>query len=43
MLFLCIGKFGKKIKTHVGDGSKYGLNIKFSDEGENLLGQAVTL
>ena len=35
---LCIGKFGKKIKSHVGDGSKYGLNIKFSDEGENLLG-----
>ena len=26
------------IKNHLGDGKKYGIKIKYSDEGNNILG-----
>jgi NDP-sugar pyrophosphorylase family protein len=35
---ICIGHLGQQIKNYVGDGSTFGINIKYSDEGENLLG-----
>lgn len=35
---MCIGRFGAQIKEHVGDGARYGLSVRYSDEGETLLG-----
>jgi NDP-sugar pyrophosphorylase family protein len=37
---LCIGHFGEKIKAHFGDGEKFGLRIRYSEEGDRLLGTA---
>lgn len=34
---LCVGKFGKMIEDYVGDGSFWGLNVKYSYENENNL------
>lgn len=39
-IIICIGHFGKLIKDYVGDGSSWGLDISYSDEGEILLGTA---
>lgn len=33
---LCIGHMGDKIKNHVGDGSKYGVKIIYSEEKEPM-------
>ena len=33
-----ISWLGKMIKNHLGDGKKYGIKIKYSDEGNNILG-----
>jgi len=35
---ICVGNLGKLIQTEVGDGSRYGLNIKYSFDGDSLLG-----
>ena len=35
---LCIGNMGDEIFNVIGNGDKFGLNIKYSDEGNNLLG-----
>lgn len=35
---LCIGNMGNEISNVIGNGDKFGLNIKYSDEGNNLLG-----
>lgn len=36
-VILCVGKFGNQIKNYVGNGSFWGLNIKYSYEDENNL------
>jgi len=35
---LCIGHYGKQIKEYVGNGSRFGLEVLYSDEGARLLG-----
>ena len=35
---MCIGRLGSQIRDHVGDGARYGLAVRYSDEGETLLG-----
>ncbi len=40
---LCIGHLGGQIVNHFGDGRKYGMNLKYSDEGKNLMGTAGAL
>ncbi len=40
---LCIGHLGRAIADFVGDGTRFGLAVTFSDEGETLLGTAGAL
>lgn len=40
---LCIGYLGKEIEKYFGDGGKFGMNIKYSYEKEQLLGTAGAL
>jgi MurNAc alpha-1-phosphate uridylyltransferase len=35
---LCVGFLGEMIEASVGDGARYGLSIKYSFDGERLLG-----
>ena len=35
---LCIGHLGGMIRQRVGDGSEFGLDVRYSDEGSALLG-----
>jgi len=35
---LCIGHLGRMIQEVVGDGSSFGLQVRYSDEGATLLG-----
>ncbi len=37
---LCIGHLGEQLRAHVGDGARYGLRVRYSDEGETQLGTA---
>ena len=37
---LCVGHLGDEIKKYFGDGSRFGLDIRYSEEGEHLLGTA---
>ncbi len=37
---LCIAHLGERIREHVGDGGRYGLRVRFSNEGPALLGTA---
>jgi N-acetyl-alpha-D-muramate 1-phosphate uridylyltransferase len=37
-VILCVGHFGKMIEEYVGDGSRFGLNVRYSYDGEFLLG-----
>ncbi len=37
-VILCIGKFGKQIRDYVRNGSKWGLSVSYSDDGDTLLG-----
>lgn len=37
-IVLCVGHFGKMIEKEIGNGKKYGLNIKYSYDGKKLLG-----
>ena len=42
-IVLCTGHLGDQIASHFGDGRKFGVSIKYSDEGERLLGTAGAL
>jgi N-acetyl-alpha-D-muramate 1-phosphate uridylyltransferase len=35
---LCIGNLGELIETHVGNGARYGLDVRYSYDGDILLG-----
>ena len=35
---LCVGKFGEQIETYVQDGSAWGLDVKYSYDGDEPLG-----
>jgi NDP-sugar pyrophosphorylase family protein len=35
---LCIGHRGGQIRTHLGGGERFGLSLRYVDEGENLRG-----
>ena len=35
---LCLGHFGETIRDHVGDGSRFGLDVRYSFDGEKLMG-----
>ena len=35
---ICIGHLGGMIRQSVGDGGRYGLSVRYSDEGSTLLG-----
>ncbi len=35
---LCVGYMGEQIRGHFGDGSRFGVRIRYSSEGERLLG-----
>jgi len=37
-VILCVGNLGEMIESHVGDGSRFGLEVKYSFDGETLLG-----
>ena len=37
-VILCVGNFGDKIEAHVGDGSRFGLEVSYSYDGGVLLG-----
>jgi NDP-sugar pyrophosphorylase family protein len=37
-VILCIGHLGTQVRDFVGDGSRWGIAVEFSDEGENLRG-----
>ena len=35
---LCVGYLGEMIEAHIGDGSRFGLSVRYSFDGEKLLG-----
>jgi NDP-sugar pyrophosphorylase family protein len=37
-IVLCVGHLFEKIEDYFGDGSKFGVNIKYSHDGDNPLG-----
>jgi NDP-sugar pyrophosphorylase family protein len=37
-IVLCVGNFGEMIEAHVGDGSRSGLEVQYSYDGDILLG-----
>jgi NDP-sugar pyrophosphorylase family protein len=37
-VIVCVGHFGEMIEHHVGDGSRFGLSVKYSYDGTTLLG-----
>ncbi len=39
----CVGHLGLQIRAHVGDGSAWGLSVRYVDEGEQLRGTAGAL
>jgi NDP-sugar pyrophosphorylase family protein len=40
---ICVGYKGEIIKSHFGDGESFGVKIRYSDDGEMLLGTAGSL
>ena len=42
-IVLCVGHLGDQIRAYVGDGSSWGLEADYVDEGENLRGTAGAL
>jgi NDP-sugar pyrophosphorylase family protein len=42
-IVLCVGYLGHMVKDYFGDGSKFGVDIRYSDEGQRLLGTAGAL
>ena len=39
----CVGFLGEQIRSHVGEGSAFGLTVRYVDEGTNLKGTAGAL
>ena len=39
----CVGHLGQQIRDHVGDGSSWGLSVRYVDEGDHLRGTAGAL
>jgi N-acetyl-alpha-D-muramate 1-phosphate uridylyltransferase len=37
-VILCVGNLGRMIEAHVGDGSRFGLDVRYSYDGDALLG-----
>jgi N-acetyl-alpha-D-muramate 1-phosphate uridylyltransferase len=37
-VILCVGHLGERIKAYVGDGSQYGIDVRYSYDGDHLLG-----
>ena len=37
-IVLCVGYLGEMVRGHFGDGSKFGVRIRYSSEGDRLLG-----
>jgi NDP-sugar pyrophosphorylase family protein len=35
---LCVGHLGEMIEAHIGDGRRFGLSVRYSFDGEKLLG-----
>ncbi len=35
---LCVAHLGEQVRAHVGDGARFGLEVRYSDEGPNLRG-----
>ncbi len=35
---MCVGHFADQIREHVGDGSRFGLRVRYSDDGATLRG-----
>ena len=35
---ICIAYLGEQIQEHVGDGARYGVRVRYTNEGTNLLG-----
>lgn len=42
-IVLCTGYLGEQVEKYCGDGSRFGMNIRYSHEGERLLGTAGAL
>jgi N-acetyl-alpha-D-muramate 1-phosphate uridylyltransferase len=40
---LCVAHLGDEIRAHVGDGARFGVRVRYSDEGVTLLGTAGAL
>jgi len=40
---LCVGHLGEKVESHFGDGSKWGVRVRYSYDGPKLLGPAGAL
>ncbi len=40
---LCVGYGGEALRNHVGDGARFGLNVRYVDEGTELRGTAGAL
>jgi len=37
-VIICVGNLGKMIEAHVGEGSRFGLEVRYSYDGDFLLG-----
>jgi NDP-sugar pyrophosphorylase family protein len=35
---LCLGHLGEQVQTHLGDGSRFGMELRYSFDGEKLMG-----
>lgn len=42
-LVLCVGHLGEQIEDHVGDGQRFGLEVRYAYDGPTLLGTAGAL
>jgi len=42
-IVLCVGHLGHMVDGYFGDGSKFGVDIRYSEEGQRLLGTAGAL
>jgi NDP-sugar pyrophosphorylase family protein len=40
---LCVAHLGEQIREHVGEGARFGVRVRYSDEGPTLLGTAGAL
>jgi NDP-sugar pyrophosphorylase family protein len=42
-IVLCVGHLGRQIREHCGTGARFGVSIRYADEGERRLGTAGAL